>query len=68
MTYGGIEMRQGETMCYYRARGGQKSVYVTLMYENDYLRESIIHKQESIEESYRQGIEELEVINYTMTY
>lgn len=43
---GGIKMRPGETMCYYRARGGQKSVYVTIVYENDTLRESIIQRHE----------------------
>ena len=39
-------MRPGETMCYYRARGGQKSVYITIVYENDTLRESIIQHNE----------------------
>nr|WP_302599932.1 hypothetical protein [uncultured Cellulosilyticum sp.] len=39
-------MRRGETMCYYRAKGGQKSVYVTIVYENDILRESIIQHHE----------------------
>ncbi|WP_054744124.1 hypothetical protein [Cellulosilyticum ruminicola] len=45
-------MRLGETMCYYRARGGQKSVYITIVYENDTLRESIIqyHEQQVIDE------------------
>lgn len=50
-------MRPGETMCYYRARGGQKSVYVTIVYENNILRESIIqchevHNQNMIQEDY----------------
>lgn len=43
---GGIKMRPGETMCYYRAKGGQKSVYVTIVYENNILRESIIQHHE----------------------
>lgn len=51
-------MRPGETMCYYRARGGQKSVYVTIVYENDTLRESIIQRHEGnhqklIQEGYK---------------
>ncbi len=47
-----FKMRLGETMCYYRARGGQKSVYITIVYENDTLRESIIqyHEQQVIDE------------------
>ncbi len=53
-------MRPGETMCYYRARGGQKSVYVTIIYENDILRESIIQhhegkQQESLNEVHNLG-------------
>lgn len=39
-------MKQGETMCYYRARGGQKSVYITIIYDNNILRESIIQNHE----------------------
>lgn len=39
-------MRAGETMCYYRARGGAKSVYITIVYENNILRESIVERRE----------------------
>lgn len=35
-------MRRGETICYYRARGGQTSVYVTMLYDKNQLRGSII--------------------------
>lgn len=35
-------MKAGETMCYYRARGGEKSIYITVLYDNNQLRESII--------------------------
>lgn len=35
-------MKAGETMCYYRARGGEKSIYVTILYDKDQLRGSII--------------------------
>lgn len=35
-------MKTGETMCYYRARGGEKSIYITVLYDNNQLRESII--------------------------
>lgn len=35
-------MKTGETMCYYRARGGEKSVYITMLYDKNQLRESII--------------------------
>ncbi len=35
-------MKAGETMCYYRARGGEKSVYVTMLYDKNQLRGSII--------------------------
>lgn len=35
-------MRRGETICYYRARGGEKNVYITMLYHNDKLRERII--------------------------
>ena len=41
-----LKMRPGETMCYYRARGGERSVYVTIVYEKDTLRGSIIQRQE----------------------
>ena len=35
-------MKAGETMCYYRARGGEKSIYVTMLYDKNQLRGSII--------------------------
>lgn len=40
-------MKKGETICYYRARGGQKNIYITLLYHNDKLRESIIENCKS---------------------
>lgn len=45
-----IEMRKGETICYYRARGGEKNVYVTMLYHKDKLRGSIIenHKPHKV--------------------
>lgn len=39
---GGNEMKRGETICYYRARGGEKNIYVTMLYHKDKLRGSII--------------------------
>ena len=35
-------MKTGETMCYYRAPGGGKSIYVTMLYHKNQLRGSII--------------------------
>lgn len=35
-------MRRGETICYYRPRGGRKNIYVTLLYDEEKLRSSII--------------------------
>lgn len=37
-------MKRGETICYYRARGGEKNVYITMLYYKDKLRGSIIEK------------------------
>ena len=39
-------MKTGETICYYRARGGQRSVYVTVLYDNNHLRSSVIQNYE----------------------
>lgn len=39
---GGNRMKKGETICYHRARGGEKNVYVTMLYHKDKLRGSII--------------------------
>ena len=39
---GGIKMKKGETICYYRPRGGGKNIYITMLYQNDKLRGSII--------------------------
>ncbi len=36
------KMKAGETICYYRARGGSKSVYITMLYDKNQLRGSII--------------------------
>lgn len=38
-------MRKGETICYYRARGGGKNVYITMLYHKDKLRGSIIENR-----------------------
>lgn len=35
-------MKKGETICYYRARGGEKNIYITMFYHKDKLRERII--------------------------
>ena len=35
-------MKKGETICYYRARGGGKNIYITVLYHKDKLRGSII--------------------------
>ena len=35
-------MKKGETICYYRPRGGGKNIYITMLYQNDKLRGSII--------------------------
>lgn len=42
--YGKMEekMKRGETICYYRAKGGAKNVYITILYHKDKLRGSII--------------------------
>lgn len=45
-------MKKGETICYYRARGGEKNVYITMLYHKDKLRESMTqnykpHKSEA---------------------
>lgn len=37
-----VKMKTGETMCYYRAPGGGKSIYVTMLYHKNQLRGSII--------------------------
>jgi len=39
---GDIFMKRGETICYYRARGGEKNIYITMLYHKDKLRGSII--------------------------
>ena len=39
-------MKTGETICYYRARGGEKSVYVTMLYHKNQLRGSIMQNYE----------------------
>lgn len=39
-------MKKGETICYYRARGGEKNIYVTVLYDKDKLIESIVEKKE----------------------
>lgn len=39
-------MKKGETICYYRARGGEKNIYITILYNKDKLIESIIEKNE----------------------
>lgn len=35
-------MKKGETICYYRPRGGGKNIYITMLYQNNKLRGSII--------------------------
>ena len=36
-------MKSGETVCFYRARGGGRSIYVTMLYDkNDLIRGSIM--------------------------
>lgn len=35
-------MKKGETICYYRPRGGGKNIYITMLYQKDKLRGSII--------------------------
>lgn len=42
---GGNKMKRGETICYYRARGGEKNVYITMLYHKDKLRGSIIENR-----------------------
>ena len=39
-------MKSGETVCYYRARGGERSVYVTVLYDENHLRSSVIQNYE----------------------
>lgn len=39
-------MKSGEAICYYRARGGEKSVYVTVLYDDKHLRSSVIQNYE----------------------
>lgn len=41
-------MKRGETICYYRARGGEKSIYITMLYHKDKLRGSIIANPKQI--------------------
>lgn len=38
-------MKKGETICYYRARGGEKNIYITMLYHKDKLRGSIIENR-----------------------
>lgn len=38
-------MKKGETICYYRARGGEKNIYITMLYHKDKLRGSIIENK-----------------------
>jgi len=38
-------MKKGETICYYRARGGEKNIYITMLYDKDKLRGSIIENR-----------------------
>ena len=40
-------MKRGETICYYRARGGEKNIYITMLYHKDKLRGSIIENSKS---------------------
>lgn len=40
-------MKRGETICYYRARGGAKNIYITMLYDKDQLRGSIIEKNKT---------------------
>ncbi len=39
-------MKSGEAICYYRARGGERSVYVTVLYDENHLRSSVIQNYE----------------------
>lgn len=39
-------MKKGETICYYRARGGEKNIYITVLYDKDKLIENIVEKHE----------------------
>lgn len=41
-------MKKGETICYYRARGGGRDVYVAMLYHKDKLRGSIIENSKSL--------------------
>ena len=38
-------MKNGETICYYRARGGEKNLYIAMLYHKDKLRGSIIENR-----------------------
>ena len=38
-------MKRGETICFYCARGGEKTVYITMLYDKDKLRGSIIENR-----------------------
>lgn len=40
-------MRRGETICFYRARGGEKTVYITMLYHKNKLRGSIVENNRS---------------------
>lgn len=40
-------MKRGETICFYRARGGEKSVYITMLYHKNKLRGSIVENRRS---------------------
>ena len=43
-------MKKGETICYYRARGGERNVYITMLYHKDKLRGNMIesHKPHKV--------------------